>query len=120
MCFLFQTLLFAGMAATSGSVYALLNAPLWAAAVSGFLFLAIAWSGYLHYQARHPQWWPPWDEGLPQASRMLNVFVPVVQVFPVVLILMPVFQKAERNARHHRAHMQYKHGGVRQNSLQSR
>lgn len=114
MCFLFQALLFAGTAAISGSVYALLNAPLWAAGVSGLLFLVVAWSGCLHYQARHPLWWPPWDEGLPQASRMLNVFVPVAQVFLVVPILMPVFQKAAQNARHHRA--LHKHNGSLQNS----
>ena len=117
MCFLFQAILFAGTAAIAGSIYAFLHAPVWVAGISGFLFLVIAWIGYLYYQAKHPQWWPPWDEGLPQTSRMLSVFVPVAQVFLVVLILTPVFQKVGRNARRHRAHMQHKHSGVKQNTV---
>lgn len=115
MCFLFQVLLFAGAAGSAEAVHALLNAPFWAAGVGGFAFLVIAWITYLRYQAKFPQWYPPWDEGLPQSSRMLNAFVPVAGVFLLALFLVPVFQKAARNAGH-RARTHHKHSGMSRNN----
>ena len=117
MCFLFQTLLFVGAAASAETAHALLNAPLWAAGVSGFAFLVVAWIGYLRYQFKHPQWYPPWDEGLPQSSQMLNAFVPVVGIFLLVLFLVPVFQKAARNAGHRRVRTHRRHSGISQNNF---
>ena len=97
MCFLFQFLLFAGAAGSAETVHALLDAPLWDAGIGGFAFLVVAWIISLCYQSKRPQWYPPWDEGLPQSSRMLNAFVPVAGAFLLVLFLVPVFQKAARH-----------------------
>lgn len=117
MCFLFQVLLFVGAAGSAETVHTLLNAPLWAAGIGGFAFLTVAWIIYLRCQAKFPQWYPPWDEGLPQSSRMLNAFVPVAGVFLLALFLVPVFQKAARNAGHRRARTQYRHSGMSQNNF---
>jgi hypothetical protein len=62
----------------------------------------------LFYQAKHPDWWPPWDEGLPQGTRMLNAFVPVAIVFLLVLVLAPVFQTARQKALQKRLKMEQK------------
>ena len=98
MCFLIQVLLFSGASAAAFLVSGVLGAPLWAGGAAGVAFLALAWLGYLLYQARHPGWWPPWDEGLPQGMRMLNAFVPAAGVFLALLFLLPVFHQARHKA----------------------
>ncbi len=58
-----------------------------AAGAAGSFLLGILWSAYLVWQRNHPDWWAPWDDGLPQVSRMMNDFVPVLLVFLVVLFV---------------------------------
>ena len=72
------------------------------AAVLGCGLLIALWFVYLIWQARHPDWWPPWDDGLPQTTRMANAFVPVFIILILVLLLIPVFQKVQAiNMKHH-------------------
>lgn len=104
MCFLFQTVLFAGASAVAGLVVLAFHAPLWAGAIGGILFLMAAWRVYLIYQATHPDFWAPWDIGLPQEMRMGNAFFPVYITFLLALILIPVFQQARYKAQHSAHH----------------
>ena len=106
LCFVIQVLLFAGASAAAWLVCGVLGAPLWAGGAAGMAFLAFAWVGYLVYQARHPNWWPPWDEGLPQQMRMLNAFVPAAGVFLALLFLLPVFQQARHKALQRRERLE--------------
>jgi hypothetical protein len=59
----------------------------------------VAWFCYLIYQGTHPDWWPPWDEGLPQEMRMMNAFVPVFIIYVMASFLMPVFIRAKEKAQ---------------------
>jgi len=78
------------------------HGSLFVAGILGCLLLMVLWFVYLIWQAKHPDWWPPWDEGLPQTMRMANAFVPVFGIFILVLILIPVFQKVrERSIKQH-------------------
>lgn len=106
MCFLLQALLLAGASVTVFLVAGVAHGPLWLGGVTAFAFLGAAWFAYLVYQAKHPDWWPPWDEGLPQEMRMLNVFVPVAMILVLGLILVPVFQKARQKALQRRMNLQ--------------
>ena len=106
MCFLLQVLLFAGASITAWLICGLLHASLWVGGIGAFAFLGMAWIAYLLYQAKHPDWWPPWDEGLPQGTRMLNAFVPVVCMFIIVLALAPGLQAVRQKARQKRLEKQ--------------
>ena len=106
MCFLLQTLLLAGATATAFLVAGVAHGPIWLGGVTAFAFLGASWFGYLVYQGKHPDWWPPWDEGLPQGMRMLNVFVLVAMILVFGLILVPVFQKARQKALQRRTNLQ--------------
>ena len=109
LCFLVQVLLFIGAAASASFVKVVLHASYWAAGISGFVFLLLAWFCYLLYQAKHPQWWPPWDEGLPQLMRMLNAFVPVTGLFLLAQFLVPTFQTIKEKAREKRMRTEQQH-----------
>ena len=108
MCLLLQILLSIGATGSAAVLRCFLSVPLWAAGIGGFAFLGIAWFGYLRFQAKHSQWYPPWDEGLPQHSRMLNAFVPAAGVFLLALLMMPTFQKLA-NAKPHRVRHKIQH-----------
>ena len=103
------TLILLVQAALSGLVFLLAylvvfvwHGPLFMAAIFGCALLIALWFIYLIWQAKHPDWWPPWDEGLPQTMRMANAFVPVFGIFILGLILIPVFQKVrERSIKQH-------------------
>lgn len=98
MCFLVQTVLFVGASLTGLLTVYGLHTPYWVGVVAGLAFFVASWIAYEVYQAKHPDWWPSWDEGLPQSMRMANAFVPAVMVFVFMLILFPVFQKAKEKA----------------------
>ena len=106
MCFILQVLLFAGASAISYLVSGVWHGPPWLGILAEFVFLAAAWFGYVLYQSRHPDWWPTWDEGLPQGTRMLNAFVPVAILLMLVLILMPIFQATRQKALQRRLNLQ--------------
>jgi zinc transporter ZupT len=108
MCFLFQALLFLGASGTAWVIHRVLGAPLWVGGASGVAFLVAAWIGYLVYQERHPERWPPWDNGLPQQMRMLNGFVPTVMVFLAAIVLLPTFQEARDKALRQQHRLQNK------------
>ena len=80
------------------------HGPLFVAGILGFVLLIALWFVYLIWQAKHPDWWPPWDDGLPQTMRMANAFVPVLIILVLVLLLIPVFQKvrAINMKQHHK------------------
>jgi hypothetical protein len=75
-------------------VVGLLHGSLLMAGIVGFVLIGILWFVYLVWQGNHPDWWAPWDEGLPQTTRMSNAFIPVLILFVFVLFLAPVFIKA--------------------------
>ncbi|MGO8670511.1 MAG: hypothetical protein ACLQVD_03980 [Capsulimonadaceae bacterium] len=80
------------------------HGPWWVAGALGYGLLVCAWITYLHWQVRHPEWWAPWDEGLPQVMRMMNAFVPIAIVFTFFLVLAPAFISARQKMlwrRHH-------------------
>ena len=81
------------------------HGSLFMAGILGCVLLVALWLVYLVWQAKHPDWWPPWDDGLPQTMRMANAFVPVFSIFILVLILIPVFQKVQQKSikQHHKA-----------------
>jgi zinc transporter ZupT len=70
------------------------HAPLWAAVLSGIIYFVVAWQGYLVFQSANPNWWAPWDEGIPQGQPMLNAFIPSFIVFLMFCSFMPVFERA--------------------------
>ncbi len=113
MCFLLQTLLLVGASAIVFLVAGVAHLPLWLGAVGAFALLAAAWFAYLVYQTKNPEWWPPWDEGLPKEMRMLNVFVPVAMILVLGLIVVPVFQKARQKATERRLRTEQKHRSQR-------
>jgi hypothetical protein len=103
MILLIQALLLALVAFLSWVTVGLCHGSWWLAFFVSMAGLGAAWFCYLVYQARHPNWWPPWDEGLPQEARMSNAFVPVFIIYILALVMLPVFEDARRKAqrRHH-------------------
>ena len=86
-------------------IVGLLHGSWLVAGIVGFVLIGILWFVYLVWQGNHPDWWAPWDEGLPQTTRMSNAFIPVLIIFVLVLLLAPVFSQARRKslARRQRA-----------------
>lgn len=98
MCFLIQVGLFGGASLITWVICGIAHAPLWAGCAGAAIFFLATWITYLHYQRRHPDFWCPWDDGLPREMRMVNAFVPAIGVFCAVLFLVPIFQKAKDKA----------------------
>lgn len=105
MVLLVQCTLGAVLLLSSYVVVGLLHASWLVAGVVGFALIGILWFAYLVWQSQHPEWWAPWDVGLPQTTRMSNAFIPVLIVFVFVLMLAPVASEAKRKslARRQRA-----------------
>jgi len=74
------------------------HGPTWLAIVLGFILLAGTWFVLMVYMATHPDWWPPWDEGLPRETRITNAYLPLIAIFIVYFVLVPVVQRARQNA----------------------
>jgi zinc transporter ZupT len=98
MCFLLQVCLFLAASLVLWLISGLLHAPLWLGGIGGGVVLVVAWFGYLVFQARHPDWWAPWDDGLPQEMRMTNAFVPVWMVFVLLLLFIPTAPQVRQQA----------------------
>ena len=77
-------------------VVGVLHASFLVAGIVGFVLIGILWLVYLIWQSQHPDWWAPWDEGLPQTTRVSNAFVTVLLIFVFVLFLAPTFAEARR------------------------
>lgn len=105
MILLVQCALGAVLLLSTYVVVGLLSGSWLVAGFVGFVLIGILWFVYLVWQGKHPDWWAPWDEGLPQTTRMSNAFVPVLIIFVFVLLLAPTFSDARRKslARRQRA-----------------
>jgi len=100
MVTLIQGGLLALLALTTYLVVGVLHGSWLVAGLLGLLLLAVLWVAYLVWQARHPEWWAPWDEGLPQVMRMTNVFIPVLMIFVFAFIcLVPMYERAQQQKR---------------------
>jgi hypothetical protein len=81
MILLLQAALLVVVALVNYLVVGVFHGSWWLAFFSSVFSLVVAWFVYLVYQSKHPEWWPPWDEGLPRESRMMNAFVPVFIIY---------------------------------------
>jgi hypothetical protein len=82
---------------------AVFHAAWWIGALAGVSVLGVLWMAYLLWQGAHPEWWAPWDEGLPQETRMMNAFVPVLMIFVAAMCLLPsLVAQRQRNLAHRR------------------
>ena len=97
MILLIQAALGAMVILVNYLVIGVFGGPWWLGFILTIFSLCMAWFSYLIYQAKHPDWWPPWDEGLPKEMRMINAFVPIFIIYVLCLIMLPVFERAKRN-----------------------
>ncbi len=104
MLLLLQVAFYAILCLIALLIVGVFHGPLWSGAAAGIAVLVGSWMYYRFWQARHPAWWPPWDEGLPQVPRMMNLFVPVFIAFILTLILVPVFKQAREKALRKQQH----------------
>lgn len=95
MVLLIQCALGAVLLLSSYVVVGLLHGSWLMVGIVGFALIGVLWFAYLVWQSQHPNWWAPWDMGLPQTTRMSNAFIPVLIVFVFVLMLAPVAQAGE-------------------------
>lgn len=96
MVTLLQALLLAFLSVMTWLVVGVLRGHWWVAGAIGIALLALLWFAYLVWQARHPEWWAPWDDGVPQVSRMVNVFVPVLMIFVIAVFVLTLAQGVRR------------------------
>jgi hypothetical protein len=99
---LLQALIFGLACLTVLLVIAVLHAPVWVGVVAGLISFPCMWLVYLVWQSCRPNWWAPWDEGLPQADRMLDAFMPAFITFCLLLMLLPEFLTAREKALRNR------------------
>jgi hypothetical protein len=107
-----QIAIFAGALGVTMLARHVAHVPSLMAFVCGVIYFFVVWCGYLLLQRAYPNWWAPWDDGLPREQRMLNAFVPAAVVFVLacifIFVLSPVYKKArqlnrEKDMQRHQA-----------------
>ena len=104
MCFAVQCALAALLALSAYVVIGICHGTWLVAGIVGWAIWLALLIRYFLWQNQHPDWYAPWDEGLPCVTRVLNAVVPVIMIFTLAMILCPVFiQVHARNMylRHH-------------------